>query len=84
MTGNGDGSFYNYADDRVSAWDKTVDGLNNKLTAVSCHLQWFTENYMQANASKFEYNLFRSDDKLPNNNVLHIRDGVNLKSESGV
>ncbi len=36
---------------------------------------------MQANASKFQYILFRSDDKLPDSNVLHIQDGVDLKSE---
>ncbi len=55
VTRNGDGNIYNYADDnRVSAWDKTVDGLNNKLRTVSCLLlQWFTENYIQASASKF-------------------------------
>ncbi len=45
-------------------------------------LQWFTENYMQANASKFQYILCRSGDKLPDNNVLHIQDGVDLKPES--
>ncbi len=39
---------------------------------------------MQAHASKFQYMLFRSDDKLADNNVLHIHDGVDLKSESGV
>ncbi len=48
VTRNGDRNIYNYADDNtVSAWDKTVDCLNNKLTAVSCLLlQWFTENYI--------------------------------------
>ncbi len=67
VTRNGDGNIYKYGDDNtVSAWDKTVDGLNNQLTAVSCLLlQWFTESYMQANASKFQYNLFRSDDNYP-------------------
>ncbi len=37
-------------------------------------LHWFTDNYMQENPSKFQYILFRSDDKLPDNNVLHIQD----------
>ncbi len=37
---------------------------------------------MQANASKFQYFLFRSNDKLSDNNVLHIQDGVDLKSDS--
>ncbi len=86
MTSNGDGNIYDYADDNtVSAWDITVDCLNNKLKAVSCLLlRWFTENYMQANASKFRYILFRSDDSLPDSNVLRIQDGVDLKSESCV
>ncbi len=65
--------------------DKTIDGLNNKLEAVPCLLlQWFAENNMQANASKFQYIVFKSDDKLPDRNVLHIQDGVDLKSESCV
>ncbi len=36
---------------------------------------------MQANASKFQYILFRADDKLLDSNVLHIQYGVDLKSE---
>ncbi len=39
LTRNDDGNIYNYADDNtVSAWDKPVDGLNDKLTVVSCLL----------------------------------------------
>ena len=51
MTRNSEGSIYNYAyDNTVSASDKTIDGLHNKLREVSgLLLQWFTENYMQAN-----------------------------------
>ncbi len=79
-------NIYNYADDNTaSAWDKTVDDLNNKLTAVSCLvLQWLTEHYMQANALKFQYILFRSYDNFPDNNVLHIQNGVDLKAECWV
>ncbi len=39
---------------------------------------------MQANASKFQYILVMSYDKLPDINVLHIQDGVDLQSESCV
>ncbi len=80
-------SIYNYADDNtVSSCDKTIDGLHNKLTVSGLLLQWFTENYMQANASKLQYIMFRSADKVLDNSahVLHIDDGVDLKSKDCV
>ena len=83
---NSEGNIYNYADNNtVSACDKTIDDLHNKLTKVSgLLLQWFTENYMQANASKFHYIMFGSADKVPGNSVLHIHEGVDLKSTNCV
>ncbi len=47
----------------VPVCDKTIHSLNNKLTEVSSPLsRWFTKNYMQANASKFQYVLFGPTD----------------------
>ena len=47
---NSERDIYNYADNTVSACDKTIDGLHNKLTSVSgLLLQWFTDNYMPLN-----------------------------------
>ncbi len=51
---------YNFADDNaVSACDETLGGLQAKLSELSGILiQWFNDNYMQANPSQFQYILF--------------------------
>ncbi len=43
------------------ACDDTITGVNSKLEDLSRVLiEWFTQNFMQANASKFHYIMFGS------------------------
>ncbi len=73
---------YNYADDNtVSACDKTLGGLQTKLSELSGILvQWFSDNYMQANPSKFQYVLFADGGKEHESNLLPISEGISLKA----
>ena len=54
---------FNYADDNsVACHDVNYEGVCKKLEKVSnIMLKWFTDNYMQANPSKFQLILFGSE-----------------------
>ncbi len=71
---------YNYAN-TVSACDKILGGLQAKLSEVSgIFIQWFSENYMQANPSKFQYILFDEGGKEHERNLLLISQEIGLKA----
>ncbi len=62
--------------------DKTLGGLQAKLSELSGILiQWFSDNYMQTNPSKFQYILFGEGGKEHESNVLPKKsEGISLKS----
>ncbi len=80
------GSVFNYADDNtVLACDDTITGVNSKLEELSRVLiEWFTQNFMQANASKFQYIMFGSSRVANCNSELKLEASVTLTVSSCV
>ena len=80
------GSAFNYADDNTeSARDNTITGVNSKLAELSRVLiQWFTQNFMQANAAKFQYIIFSSFRESNCDSELYLEGSVTLKATSCV
>ena len=74
------GRVFNYADDStVSACDDTITGVNSKLAELSRVLiEWFTQNFMQANAAKFQYIMFSSSRESNCDSELYLEGSATL------
>ena len=62
---------YNYADDNtLSMWGKTLEDVIRSLTESSViSIEWFEENYMQANPSKFQFFLINRTPEISHNEI---------------
>ena len=63
--------------------DETIEGVDSKLEELSrVHIEWFTQKFMQANASKFQYIMFGSTRVSNCNFELKLEGAVTLRASS--